>query len=216
DSRSRPSWLCCAVRTRNRCRSALSDPVARRHLPRIFRSCRSIRSLLARPVRFSFFSSRRSTVSRAPFVGGWPFTLRGVRSFTAGSFRHLGSPDVRCTGRLLIVDKTCMRRSWWRDGVFYQIYPRSFQDANGDGVGDLAGITRRLDHLNDGTPASLGIDAIWISPFYRSPMADFGYDVSDYRDVDPIFGTLAAFDRLLEEAHRRGIRVLVDLVPNQP
>jgi alpha-glucosidase len=104
--------------------------------------------------------------------------------------------------------------SWWREGVFYQIYPRSFQDSNGDGIGDLAGVTRRLDHLNDGTPRSLGIQAIWLSPFYRSPMADFGYDVSDYRDVDPIFGTLDDFDRLLDEAHRRGIRVLVDLVPN--
>jgi alpha-glucosidase len=103
--------------------------------------------------------------------------------------------------------------SWWREGVFYQIYPRSFQDSNGDGVGDLAGITARLDHLNDGTPRSLGIDAIWLSPFYRSPMADFGYDVSDYRDVDPTFGSLAEFDRLLSEAHRRGIRVIVDLVP---
>src|SRR5207245_7411543 len=72
-----------------------------------------------------------------------------------------------------------MRGEWWREGVFYQIYPRSFQDSNGDGVGDLAGITARLDHLNDGTPASLGIDAVWLSPFYRSPMADFGYDVSD-------------------------------------
>jgi alpha-glucosidase len=104
--------------------------------------------------------------------------------------------------------------SWWRNGVFYQIYPRSFQDTNGDGIGDLPGITQRLDHLNDGTPQSLGIEAIWISPFYRSPMKDFGYDVSDYRDVDPIFGTLGDFDHLLEEAHRRGIRVLVDLVPN--
>jgi alpha-glucosidase len=107
-----------------------------------------------------------------------------------------------------------VRGTWWREGVFYQIYPRSFQDSNGDGVGDLRGITRRLDHLNDGTPSSLGIDAVWLSPFYRSPMADFGYDVSDYRDVDPIFGTLDDFDHLLEEAHRRGIRVLVDLVPN--
>ncbi len=107
-----------------------------------------------------------------------------------------------------------MPGTWWREGVFYQIYPRSFQDSNGDGVGDLRGITRRLDHLNDGTPSSLGIDAIWLSPFYRSPMADFGYDVSDYRDIDPIFGTLDDFDDLLEEAHRRGIRVLVDLVPN--
>jgi alpha-glucosidase len=103
--------------------------------------------------------------------------------------------------------------SWWRDGVFYQIYPRSFQDSNGDGIGDLPGITRRLDHLN-GSEGSLGIDAIWLSPFYRSPMADFGYDVSDYQDVDPVFGTLDDFDRLLQEAHRRRIRVIVDLVPN--
>ncbi len=107
-----------------------------------------------------------------------------------------------------------MSGPWWREGVFYQIYPRSFQDSNGDGVGDLPGITQRLDHLNDGTPSSLGIDAIWLSPFYRSPMADFGYDVSDYRDVDPVFGTLDDFDRLLAEAHRRAIRVIVDLVPN--
>jgi alpha-glucosidase len=106
-----------------------------------------------------------------------------------------------------------VRGAWWREGVFYQIYPRSFQDSNGDGVGDLRGVTQRLDHLK-GTPASLGVDAIWLSPFYRSPMKDFGYDVSDYRDVDPIFGTLADFDRLLAEAHRREIRVLVDLVPN--
>ena len=104
-------------------------------------------------------------------------------------------------------------RLWWREGVFYQIYPRSFQDSNGDGVGDLPGITSRLDHLN-GRDDSLGVDAIWLSPFYRSPMADFGYDVSDYCDVDPTFGTLADFDRLLEQAHARGIRVIVDLVPN--
>ena len=103
---------------------------------------------------------------------------------------------------------------WWKHGVIYQIYPRSFQDSNGDGVGDLPGILSRLDHLNDGTDRSLGIDAIWLSPFYRSPMADFGYDVSDHRDVDPIFGTLADFDRLLQAAHERGIRVVVDLVPN--
>ena len=102
---------------------------------------------------------------------------------------------------------------WWREAVFYQIYPRSFQDSTGDGVGDLAGIIARLDHLN-GAEGSLGVDAIWLSPFYRSPMADFGYDVCDYRDVDPLFGTLADFDRLLAEAHRRGIHVIVDLVPN--
>ena len=103
---------------------------------------------------------------------------------------------------------------WWRDGVVYQIYPRSFQDSNGDGIGDLPGIISRLDHLNDGTPSSLGVDGIWLSPFYRSPMKDFGYDVADYCDVDPIFGSLADVDRLLSEAHRRGIHVIVDLVPN--
>ena len=98
---------------------------------------------------------------------------------------------------------------WWRDGVVYQIYPRSFQDTTGDGVGDLEGIRRRLDHL-----VWLGVDAIWLSPFYPSPMADFGYDVSDYCDVDPQFGTLADFDRLLADAHAKGIRVLIDWVPN--
>jgi len=98
---------------------------------------------------------------------------------------------------------------WWRHGVFYQIYPRSYQDANGDGVGDLEGIRRRLDHL-----AWLGVDAIWLSPFQPSPMADFGYDVADYCDVDPLFGTLADYDRLLADAHARGIRVTIDWVPN--
>jgi alpha-glucosidase len=105
-------------------------------------------------------------------------------------------------------------REWWKSAVFYQIYPRSYADSNGDGVGDLPGITAHLDHLNDGTPHSLGVDAIWISPFYRSPMADFGYDVADYRDVDPVFGTLADFDRLLAAAHEHDIRVIVDFVPN--
>ena len=95
----------------------------------------------------------------------------------------------------------------WRDGVVYQIYPRSFQDSNGDGVGDLEGIARRLDHLQD-----LGVDAMWLSPIYPSPLADFGYDVSDYTDVDPVFGSLESFDALVAAAHERGIRVLLDLV----
>ena len=102
-----------------------------------------------------------------------------------------------------------MQRLWWKHGVVYQIYPRSFMDSNGDGVGDLEGIRARLDHLE-----WLGVDAIWLSPIFPSPMADFGYDVADYCDVDPVFGTLALFDRLLEEAHKRGIRVILDWVPN--
>ena len=104
--------------------------------------------------------------------------------------------------------------AWWQRGVIYQIYPRSFADTNGDGVGDLRGIVEHLDYLNDGTDDSLGVAAIWLSPFYRSPMADFGYDVSDYTDVDPVFGTLADFDDLLAGAHRRGVKVIVDWVPN--
>ncbi|GAA3797815.1 alpha-amylase family glycosyl hydrolase [Streptomyces coacervatus] len=98
---------------------------------------------------------------------------------------------------------------WWRKAVIYQIYPRSFADSNNDGIGDLRGITRRLDHIRD-----LGADAVWLSPFYQSPMRDFGYDVSDYCAVDPLFGTLHDFKHLLAEAHDRGIRVLVDFVPN--
>ena len=98
-------------------------------------------------------------------------------------------------------------KDWWRGAVIYQIYPRSFQDSNGDGIGDLAGITRRLDHVAD-----LGADAVWISPFFTSPMKDFGYDVSDYRDVDPMFGTLADFDALVDKAHRLGLKVMIDLV----
>lgn len=93
--------------------------------------------------------------------------------------------------------------------MIYQIYPRSFADADGDGMGDLPGITSRLDHL-----AELGVDAVWLSPFYRSPQKDAGYDVADYRDVDPLFGTLEDADALIAEAHRLGIRVVVDLVPN--
>lgn len=106
------------------------------------------------------------------------------------------------------------RIPWWKTGVIYQIYPRSFQDTTGNGVGDLQGIINRLDYLNDGTDKSLGIDAIWISPFYPSPMADFGYDVANYVDVEPMFGDLETFDRLIEEAHQRNIKVVVDYVPN--
>lgn len=102
-----------------------------------------------------------------------------------------------------------MKTPWWRDAVVYQIYPRSFTDSGGDGIGDLPGITSRLDHV-----AKLGADAIWLSPFFRSPQRDAGYDVSDYRDVDPLFGTLEDADALVARAHELGLRVIVDLVPN--
>jgi alpha-glucosidase len=112
----------------------------------------------------------------------------------AGAVVHVGSDAAR---------------EWWRDAVIYQVYPRSFADGDGDGIGDIPGVTARLDHL-----ATLGVDAVWLSPFYRSPQNDAGYDVADYRDVDPLFGTLADFDEMLAAAHDRGIRVVVDLVPN--
>ncbi|HEX7111456.1 MAG TPA: alpha-amylase family glycosyl hydrolase [Mizugakiibacter sp.] len=101
------------------------------------------------------------------------------------------------------------KHPWWRGAVIYQIYPRSFQDTDDNGVGDLPGILARLDYI-----ASLGVDAIWVSPFFRSPMADFGYDIADYRDVDPLFGTLADFDRLVERAHALGLKVMIDQVPS--
>src|SRR3546814_12707033 len=98
-----------------------------------------------------------------------------------------------------------MTVAWWERGVIYQIYPRSFQDMNGDGVSDLKGIEQRLDYL-----VALGVDAIWISPIYPSPMADFGYDVADYCGIDPRFGTLEDFDALLAAAHQRGLKLLLD------
>ena len=99
--------------------------------------------------------------------------------------------------------------NWWRSAVFYQVYPRSFQDSTGSGMGDLAGVTRELDYL-----ANLGVDALWLSPFYPSPQVDAGYDVADYCDVDPLFGTLDDFDALLKGAHERDLKVIIDLVPN--
>lgn len=104
--------------------------------------------------------------------------------------------------------------NWWKYGVIYQIYPRSFMDSNCDGVGDLQGVIEKMDYLNDGTKNSLGVDALWLSPIFPSPMADFGYDVADYCNIDPLFGNLADFDRLVAEAHRRNMKVILDYVPN--
>src|SRR3954467_6315583 len=98
---------------------------------------------------------------------------------------------------------------WWRDGVFYQIYPRSYQDTNRDGVGDIGGIIERLSHVR-----ALGVDAIWLSPIFPSPMADFGYDISDYVGIDPLFGTMADFEALVSAAHAAGLKIILDLVPN--
>src|SRR6266700_3853700 len=115
-----------------------------------------------------------------------------------------GQTTVVASGSAPAIDNT-----WWKHAVIYEIYPRSFQDSNGDGVGDLNGITQRLDYLQ-----ALGVDAIWISPMYPSPQVDFGYDISDYENVDPQYGTLADFDRLVEEAQAHHIRVLLDMVLN--
>ena len=98
--------------------------------------------------------------------------------------------------------------SWWETAVIYQIYPRSYQDSNDDGIGDLPGITTRLEYS-----ANLGVDAIWISPFFKSPQKDFGYDVSDYCDINPEYGTLDDFDQLLSKAHEHGLKIMVDIVP---
>ena len=102
-----------------------------------------------------------------------------------------------------------MDHLWWQTGIIYQIYPRSFQDSNSDGIGDLKGIIKRLDYLR-----WLGITAVWLSPIYPSPMADFGYDISDYKNIHPIFGNLADFDELLHEVHARNMKLILDLVPN--
>src|SRR5688572_837634 len=130
-----------------------------------------------------------------------PVLLRKFASVTPASSNRDTPPTA--------VGFPSMSAPWWKSAVVYQVYPRSFADSDGNGVGDLEGLRRRLDHL-----AWLGVDAVWLSPFYRSPMADFGYDVADFCDVDPLFGDLATFDRLCSEAHDLGIRIVVDLVPN--
>src|SRR6266496_2241725 len=100
-------------------------------------------------------------------------------------------------------------QDWWRHGIFYQVYPRSFQDSDADGIGDINGIIRRLPYLQE-----LGVDAVWLSPIFPSPMADFGYDISDYTGVDPLFGTMEDFDALVSATRERGLKLILDLVPN--
>src|ERR1700757_1921363 len=108
-----------------------------------------------------------------------------------------------------VTNSASASQPWWKNAVIYEIYPRSFQDSNGDGIGDLNGITSRLDYLQ-----SLGVNAIWLTPIYPSPQVDFGYDISNYESIDPQYGTLADFDRLVAEAKARNIRVIMDMVMN--
>jgi hypothetical protein len=124
---------------------------------------------------------------------------RGIRGQDGSDKPTLKSPTSAATDE----------RDWWKNATIYEIYPRSFQDLNGDGVGDLDGITERLDYLKQ-----LGVDAIWLTPIYSSPQVDFGYDISDYKNIDPQYGTLADFDRLVAEARKRQIRVVMDMVMN--
>jgi alpha-glucosidase len=129
--------------------------------------------------------------------------------FAAGAY-HAGGQNVLAQPRGQHRGGTsASTQDWWKNAVIYEIYPRSFQDSNGDGVGDLNGITQRLDYLKD-----LGVDAIWLTPCYPSPQVDFGYDISDYKNIDPEYGTLADFDRLVAEANKRHIRILMDMVMN--
>ncbi len=143
---------------------------------------------------------------------GHPEVLRGRLGFEAVVWT-LSDPcsliPVPCFYAVGMADSEFLATQWWQTGVIYQVYPRSFQDTDGDGVGDLRGIAARLDYL-----VGLGVDAVWISPIYPSPMKDFGYDVSDYTGVDPLFGTIQDFDALLAAAHAKGLRVILDFVPN--
>jgi alpha-glucosidase len=133
--------------------------------------------------------------------------IRAGRHEAAAKLIDIQRRAVECARLMLRGHVQMSDAPWWRGAVTYQIYPRSFLDTDDDGVGDLPGIIERLDYV-----ASLGVDAIWIAPFFRSPMADFGYDIADYRDVDPLFGTLADFDVLLAKAHRLGLKVMIDQV----
>src|SRR5690349_17738898 len=149
----------------------------------------------------------RTVKDRAPLVDP---SVRPRHGPLAGS-RSLAHAPLERTRTTTTVRSPRFGKDWWQRGVVYQIYPRSFADSNGDGVGDLQGIIDHLDYLG---PDGLGVDAIWLSPIFPSPGLDVGYDVSDHSAVDPLFGTEADFDRLIDEAHARGLRVILDLVLN--
>jgi alpha-glucosidase len=134
-----------------------------------------------------------------------PRSSKERRTVTSHGFLPLRPDTAQSTGTVHL----SALEQWWRDAAIYQVYVRSFADGDGDGIGDLRGVRDRLDYL-----AGLGIDAIWLNPWYPSPMADAGYDIADYRDIDPVFGTLADADALIAEAHERGIRIIIDVVPN--
>ena len=136
-------------------------------------------------------------------------SMHSTHRATAPSARSDQTASVSAAGASGTSARTATGTEWWRDAVIYQVYPRSFKDSNGDGMGDLGGVTQKLPYLKH-----LGVDAVWLSPFYLSPQHDAGYDVADYRTVDPRFGSLEDFDRMREEAHRLGLKIIVDLVPN--
>ncbi|MBW2258408.1 MAG: MBL fold metallo-hydrolase, partial [Deltaproteobacteria bacterium] len=146
---------------------------------------------------------------RTPSSGARPSPGRRRARYGAGLPRRgTGGPRGRGEGPM----STAL--PWWKTGVSYQIYPRSFMDSDGDGIGDLRGILDRLDYLNDGTEQSLGVDALWLSPFYPSPQKDFGYDIANFCAVDPVFGTMDDFRELVDQAHARGMRIIIDWVVN--
>src|ERR1700736_1796526 len=132
-----------------------------------------------------------------------------VLLFSTSSLAQSAATQVKDAGPAVPVNRFANQNDWWKHAIIYEIYPRSYGDSNNDGTGDLNGITAHLDHL-----ARLGVDAIWITPCFPSPQVDFGYDVSDYRDIDPQYGTLADFDRLVVEARKRNIKVILDFVVN--
>lgn len=125
-------------------------------------------------------------------------------AFVFATVNSLPSIDTQ-----LAVSEYGPKLEWWQNAVFYQIYPRSFADSNGDGIGDIRGIIKKLNYLED-----LGVNAAWLSPIFKSPMADFGYDISNFYDVDPIFGNIADLEELFEEANKRNLKIILDFVPN--